>query len=86
MNQLQASLDSMATTMAEIMPYLIETREITTNYPQNDLQLTTSYDEENKKRFRILSNHLQGFVNENVDVILDKVASMSTKIADENRM
>ena len=85
MNQLQASLASMATTMAEIMPYLIETWEITTNYRQNDLQLTTSYDEENKKRFRTLSNHLQGFVNDNVDVILEKVAAMNTKIADETR-
>ena len=64
----------MATMLADIMAYLVGTREI-----------TTSHEEETKKRFRTLSNHLQGFVNENVDVILDKMASMKNKIADETR-
>ena len=38
-----------------------------------------------RMRENALSNHLQGFVNENVDVILVKMASMKNKIADENR-
>ena len=79
-NHLQASLRGAErnqremTVLNDIMPYLIATRE-----------MITKREDETQKRVRTFGNHMQSLVNENVDVVLDKMASLKNKIADETR-
>ena len=80
-NHLQASLRGaernqreMATVLNDIMPYLIATRE-----------MMTKREDETQKRVRTFGNHMQSLVNENVDVVLDKLASLKNKVMDDTR-